>query len=68
MSTQVTVASLPECDLCKSEGKPPEQASYDGKTVFGPWAFMCESHWLLVGVGQLGTGYGQKLVVPPTTT
>lgn len=56
MSTEVEVGHIPPCDICK--GNP---AAYDGKTVHGPWAFMCEGCWLWHGVGRLGTGYGQRL-------
>jgi hypothetical protein len=61
VSAEVKVASIPSCDICKTEGRE-TPAAYDGKTVYGPWAYMCEQHWQLVGVGQLGTGYGQRLV------
>lgn len=57
MSTKVTVTSLPKCDFCD---KP---AEYDGRLALGSWANMCERHWLALGVGQLGTGYGQRLVL-----
>jgi hypothetical protein len=56
MSNKVYVAVRPKCGFC---GKP---AEYDGATTQGPWAFMCEDHFLLDGVG-LGTGRGQMLVV-----
>jgi hypothetical protein len=56
MSTSVKVQQLPSCDIC---GK---QAEYDAKTVMGPWANMCESHFNELGTG-LGTGLGQKLEV-----
>jgi hypothetical protein len=49
------------CDLCKSQGLQVE-AVYDGKTVHGPWAYMCENHFGAMGVG-LGTGRGQRLIV-----
>lgn len=62
MSTEVTVASLPDCDLCTAKGVT-TPAVYDGKTVQGPWAYMCESHWKRFGVGQLGTGFGQRLIL-----
>lgn len=32
---------------------------YDAKTVYGPWACMCETCFNIVGVG-LGTGLGQQ--------
>lgn len=49
------------CDLCKSQGLQVE-AVYDGKTIHGPWAYMCEEHYGAMGVG-LGTGRGQRLIV-----
>ena len=63
----VVVLKLPHCDfsweeagktLCRDDG----EAHYDGKTIFGSWAFMCEQHFSAYGVG-LGLGRGQKLVV-----
>jgi len=53
--TEVYVEKLPKCDFCD---KP---ALYDGKTIMGPWAHMCEEHFKQYGVG-LGTGRGQKLI------
>jgi hypothetical protein len=47
---------LPSCDFCK------EIALYDGKTHLGPWAYMCERHFNLYGVG-IGPDKGQKLVL-----
>jgi hypothetical protein len=43
-----------DCDLC---GAP---AKYDGKTVMGPWAYMCEKCFKENGIG-LGVGKGQIL-------
>jgi hypothetical protein len=51
---EVEVDELPKCNFCD---KP---ALYDGKTLNGPWAYMCEEHYAYWGVG-LGTGRGQKL-------
>jgi len=48
-----------DCDFC---GK---NAFYDGKTIKGPWAFMCEEHFNLYGVG-LGIGKGQILKIDKT--
>lgn len=45
------------CDFCQ------EKALYDGATKQGPWAYMCEHHFRIFGVG-LGSGSGQKLVEP----
>lgn len=33
-----------KCDFCD------RQAVYDGKTIFGPWAYLCEEHRQKVGV------------------
>ena len=43
------------CDFCKAV------AHYDGKTKIGPWAYMCEEHFQMYGIG-LGPGRGQKLI------
>lgn len=63
MSYEVEVEVLPHCDLCKAFGQLPTEAEYDAKTLQGPWAFMCDQHWRFHGVGCLGTGYGQRLVL-----
>ena len=65
MATEVKVASIPDCDVCASEAKT-TPAAYDGRMVSGPWAYMCERHWAMFGVGQLGTGYGQRLILEQT--
>jgi hypothetical protein len=46
------------CDFC---GKLMDIV-IDGKTVFGPWAAMCETCSEKHGIG-LGTGIGQKYVL-----
>lgn len=63
MSEQVVVSVIPPCDFCK-EGHSGEQvpAAVDGRTASGMWAYMCEAHFTLHGVG-LGTGKGQRLVL-----
>ena len=43
-----------KCDMC---GDP---AKYDAKTPFGPWAYLCEECFVMLGC-LLGTGRGQKL-------
>lgn len=58
MTEWVLVPKLPDCDICGKE------AGYDAKTQYGPWAYLCERHWLLFGI-RLGTGFGQKLVLEP---
>ena len=56
MSSEVTVTKLPQCDFCS------EEAQYDAKTGYGPWANMCQADFDKHGVGSLGTGLGQRLV------
>lgn len=59
MSKSVKVSKLPTCNIC-NDGT--TLAKYDGKTRMGPWAYMCETHFDLDGVG-LGTGRGQELIL-----
>jgi len=58
MSTSTTISRPRKCDLCSSD----TEAKYDGKTIFGAWGYMCQSHFEQYGVG-LGTGRGQELIV-----
>jgi hypothetical protein len=52
----VEIVHLPWCALCLVR-----RAEVDGKTKFGPWAFMCGECHEEVGMG-LGVGLGQRLV------
>ena len=45
----------PTCDICNKQ-----PAKYDGKTIMGPWAYMCEECFKVYGEG-LGLGKGQVL-------
>lgn len=56
MSTAAYVTEIPNCDFCQAE------AHVDGKTLMGPWAYMCKEHYRQYGVG-LGMGRGQVLVL-----
>jgi hypothetical protein len=56
MSTEVKVFSLPNCDFCG------QVANYDGQTVVGAWANMCQPCFETLGKG-LGLGLGQRLVL-----
>lgn len=58
MGDTAIIKEIPGCQIpgCK------EDAIYDGKTKFGSWVYMCESHFMLYGIG-LGTGLGQRLIV-----
>lgn len=58
--TKAEVVRIPDCDFCEGPDKKP--AAYDGKTDFGPWAYMCEAHFCKFGAG-LGLGKGQRLVL-----
>ena len=44
-----------KCDICSKN-----LAVYDGKTISGPWAFMCQECMHTNGIG-LGLGKGQIL-------
>lgn len=64
MSDKVYVSALPNCDMhINMSGQPPTKAAYDGKTIMGPWAYMCDNCFSSYGVG-LGTGRGQRLILP----
>ena len=39
---------MTKCDFCD------EHAKYDGKTKLGPWAFMCEQHFIRYGTAVPG--------------
>lgn len=59
MADTVEVAEIPACNFCQTDNRS-TPAEVDGKTKFGPWAYMCGEHHELHGVG-LGTGRGQRL-------
>lgn len=54
------VKERPKCDFCDCP------AIYDGKTEEGRWAYMCDKHFAVYGIG-LGDGKGQILMVPKST-
>lgn len=58
--TIARVHHIPDCDICKQEGKT-VPAAYDCKTIWGPWAYVCEEHFKTHTNEVLGTGRGQKL-------
>lgn len=60
--TRVTVANIPDCDICKSEGKQ-TKAYADAKLCIGPWANVCTVHFRAYDC-HLGLGRGQELVLP----
>jgi hypothetical protein len=62
ISTEVGV--LPPCDLCRKMRHTHTIATYDGATVYGPWAYMCTDCFDTYGIG-LGTGRGQVLLLRP---
>jgi len=57
---EAIVSSLPYCDICKQNGDE-VAASYDAKTKFGIWGYLCEDHYAEYGIG-LGAGLGQRLI------
>ena len=60
-ANEVLVKHLPPCDLCHPRRK--RAARYDAKTVLGSWAYCCQTCFAVYGVGGLGVGRGQKLVL-----
>lgn len=57
-SNTVTVAELPNCDICSDGTK----AKYDARIPGMSWANLCASHFMMHGC-TLGVGSGQELVV-----
>lgn len=57
--TEAKVVRIPNCDF---DHATPTPALYDGGTIQGPWAYMCQTHFDAFGIG-LGMGKGQKLVL-----
>ena len=54
-------AELPDCDLCKTEGKT-NKAAYDAQIRgMRSWGYLCEDHFKQYGLG-LGMGLGQRLI------
>lgn len=62
MSERIEITEPKFCDFCEKAGKK-VKANYDARTVFGSWANMCARCWREFGIGKLGTGYGQRLVL-----
>ena len=69
--TSVEVSTPHYCDFCRMDSgsdifdqslESRVKAEYDGATVFGSWANMCEKHFSIYGTG-LGLGKGQRLVL-----
>lgn len=66
MATEVYVSKAPMCDVHRLVyGVEIIPATYDGRTVDGPWANMCDACWDEIGCGMLGTGNGQRIIVGP---
>lgn len=57
--TVAEVSVIPACDICQIE-----PAGFDGQMKgHSAWAYFCESCWQEYGVGVLGLGKGQRLVL-----
>lgn len=68
MADTAYVTKLPNCDFCKIEQGKETPATYDAATLQGPWASMCDEHYIFNRRSSLlGTGRGQRYVVgePP---
>jgi hypothetical protein len=60
------VDKLPHCFYCERGGRPGVGARYDGPMTRednSPWAFMCPDCYRAHSTGQLGSGYGQYLLL-----
>jgi hypothetical protein len=53
------IPKIPKCDICLSDGRD-GPAVYEAKTVYGPWAFLCQKCFDEVGI-SLEMGLGRKL-------
>lgn len=58
---ETEVDKLPDCDFCTEECIGTD-SHYDGLTIYGSWANMCQGHFDHYGTG-LGMGRGQRLIV-----
>lgn len=58
-ATETKVDKLPWCDVCMTVAIF-RKAQYDGATIHGTWAYMCEECFRHIGTG-LGAGKGQRL-------
>ncbi len=58
----VVVDKLPPCNFCEDE------AIYDGKTIMGPWAYMCQPCWDRNSLRVTGVGFGQRLITKDQVT
>ena len=54
--TETEILKLPRCGFCN------ETACYNGATILGPSAYMCEYHFKQYGIG-LGSDKGQMLML-----
>ena len=39
-----------DCNMCELAGDLHEPATYDAKTIQGPWAYLCDGHFRTHGV------------------
>lgn len=66
MSKSVIISEPKSCDVCAADGVD-KQADYDARLTkglyAGRWANLCTPHWSELTDRQLGTGYGQRLLV-----
>jgi len=62
------VEKFPECNFCIGVTlggiEVPTKAFFDGKQKANDmWGFFCKACWEELGIGELGTGKGQRLIV-----
>lgn len=54
MTEPLTMAVLPDCELCRCEDRT-TQARFDAAMKFGPRAYVCADHYVMYGVGGVAT-------------
>lgn len=63
LDTTVAVGEIPPCYFCGS----PAAVDAEVNLPERPWAYMCEIDWTAHGLGVLGLGRGQRLVLRVAT-
>ena len=55
----VEMEQLPKCDMPSCD----KDAKFDSRLYNGSWGYTCSTHYRQYGIGRLGTGFGQKLLL-----
>ena len=63
MSRVVTLAELPQCDFCKRRNPSSiNLAIWDAPTHYGPWAYMCNTHFELESSVAASSNLANRLI------